>query len=217
MSAAMTFTSLKEQIRNYLERGFTELSDPSVWDAIPGFIGLSQRRLARELKTLGTIESVSSTMTVGVATYAKPDRWRQTQSMRIGTGATYDTTVEVYPRAYEYCRAYWPTQTSTDQPRFYADYNYDHWFIVPTPDEPYPYEVIYNQLPALLSDDTQTNWYTDFAPDALLYGSLMEAQPFLKNPEMMATWQGLFDRALAALNGEDQGGMNGRSINRGQN
>lgn len=213
----MTFASLQESIRQYLERGYTAASDPTVYVQIPNFIGLSERRLARELKTLGTIQVVSSVMTAGVSTYAKPDRWRQTQSIRIGTGTGNNTTVEVYPRAYEYCRSYWPTQTERSVPRFYADYQFAHWFIVPTPDEDYPYEVIYNELPALLSDDSQTNWYTEYTPDALLYGSLMEAQPFLKNPEMMATWQALFDRSMAAINGEDQGGMVGRTIDRSQN
>lgn len=217
MPAAMTYTSLQTDIRQYLERGYSAASDPTVFDQIPNFIGLTQRRLARELKTLGTIEVVNGTMTATEAVIAKPDRWRQTQSMRIGTGVGSNTTVEVFPRAYEYLRMYWPNQTTTDTPRFYADYDYGHWFIAPTPDENYPFEVIYNQLPALLSDELQTNWYTEYTPDALLYGSLMEAQPFLKNPEMMATWQGLFDRAMAALNGEDMAGMRGRAIDRKQN
>lgn len=217
MVAAMTYSSLQETIRNYLERGFTAASDPTVYTYIPFFIGLSERRLARELKTLGTIQVVSSTMTTGEPVIAKPDRWRQTVSIRVGTSTGYNTTVEITPRAYEYLRAYWPNQTTTDTPRFYADYDYGHWFVAPTPDAPYPYEVLYNQLPALLSDDTQTNWYTLYAPDALLYGSLMEALPFLKNPDMMATWTGLFDRSLAALNGEDQAGQTSRQIRREQN
>ncbi len=222
MPAAMTFASLKTDIASYLERGFTLASDPSVYEQIPAFIGLAQRRLARELKTLGTIQVVTATMTPGLATYAKPDRWRTTVSMRIGINvgeeATgYNTTREIDPRAYEYLRTYWPDQTQRDTPRFVADYNLNNWFVAPTPDAPYPYEVLYNELPALLSDDNQTNYFTEMTPDAILYASLMEAQPFLKNPDMMQTWQGLYDRSMAALNGEDMARFLSRQIRREQN
>lgn len=217
MPAAMTYASLQESIRNYLERGYSAASDPTVYANIPFFIGLAERRLARELKVLGTINVASSTMTVGEGRIAKPDRWRQVVSMHIGTGDENNTMVEVKPRAYEVARAYWPDATATAQPKYWADYDYDHWLVVPTPDEAYPYEVLYNEMPALLSDDTQENWFTQYCPDALLYGALMEAQPFLKNPEMTQTWQGLYDRSLAAINGQDQGGMTDRTIVRSQN
>ncbi len=216
MPAAMTYGSLQTDIQAYLERGASLSTDPAVYLQIPNFIGLAERRLARELKTLGTIVAVSSAMQAGVAVYDKPDRWRTTVSMHIGTGEDFNTTAEVYPRAYEYARAYWSDATVTDTPRFYADYDYQHWFIVPTPDEDYPLEILYNQLPALLSDETETNWFTSYVPDALLYASLLEAQPFLKNPDMMVTWQGFYDRALAAHNGENMARFMDRGIKRDQ-
>jgi hypothetical protein len=166
-------------------------------------VGLAERRLARELKVQGTVNVVNSTMTQGQATYSKPDRWRETVSMRVGTGAGYNTTQEIFPRAYEYLRQYWPNQTVTGTPRFYADYDYQNWFFAPTPSDDFPYELIYYELPPLLGDDVQTNWFTEYAPNALLYASLMEAAPFLKNEEIIPIWQSFYDRAIAALNGED--------------
>ena len=203
MATAMTYTSLLNDLRNYLERGATLATDPSVYLQLPSLIGLAERRLARELKIQGTVTVVSSTMTQGEATYSKPDRWRETVSIRVGTGAGYNVTQEVFPRAYEYIRQYWPNQTLTGTPRFYADYDYSHWFFAPTPNAPFPYELIYYELPPLLGDDVQTNWFTEYAPNALLYASLMEAAPFLKNEEIIPIWQGFYDRSVAALNGED--------------
>ena len=203
MATAMTYSSLLNDLRNYLERGATLATDPSVYLQLPSLIGLAERRLARELKIQGTVTVVSSTMTQGEPTYPKPDRWRETVSIRVGTGAGYNVTQEVYPRAYEYMRQYWPNQTLTGTPRFYADYDYSHWFFAPTPNAPFPYELIYYELPPLLGDDVQTNWFTEYAPNALLYASLMEAAPFLKNEEIIPIWQGFYDRAVAALNGED--------------
>ena len=203
MATAMTYSSLLNDLRNYLERGATLATDPSVYIQLPSLIGLAERRLARELKIQGTVTVVSSTMTTGEPTYPKPDRWRETVSIRVGTGAGYNVTQEVYPRAYEYMRQYWPNQTLTGTPRFYADYDYSHWFFAPTPNAPFPYELIYYELPPLLGDDVQTNWFTEYAPNALLYASLMEAAPFLKNEEIIPIWQGFYDRSVAALNGED--------------
>lgn len=203
MATAMTYTSLLNDLRNYLERGATFATDPSVYLQLPSLIGLAERRLARELKIQGTVTVVSSTMTVGEPTYPKPDRWRETVSIRVGTGAAYNTTQEVFPRAYEYMRQYWPNQTLTGTPRFYADYDYSHWFFAPTPNTAFPYEIIYYELPPLLGEDLQTNWFTEYAPNALLYASLLEAAPFLKNEEIIPIWQGFYDRSIAALNGED--------------
>ena len=203
MATAMTYTSLLNDLRNYLERGATLATDPSVYLQLPSLIGLAERRLARELKVQGLVNVVNSTMIQGQATYPKPDRWRETVSMRVGTGAGYNTTQEIFPRAYEYMRQYWPNQTLTGTPRFYADYDYQNWFFAPTPSDDFPYELIYYELPPLLGDDVQTNWFTEYAPNALLYASLMEAAPFLKNEEIIPIWQAFYDRAIAALNGED--------------
>jgi hypothetical protein len=203
MPVAMTYTSLLKDIRAYLERGATLATDPTVYEQLPNLVNLAERRLERDIKVIGTITVVSSTMIDGTAVYAKPDRWRETVSMFAGVSTGFNTRKEIYPRSYEYCRSFWPNQTSASEPRFYADYDYQHWLIVPTPDEAYPYEILYHEQPPYLDDNTQTNWFTEYAPDALLYGSLLEAQPFLKNEEMITVWDQFYNRSIAAINKED--------------
>lgn len=212
MPAAMTYNTLLDDLRVYLERGATLATDPTVYQQLPSLVTLAQRRLSRELKIQGTVTVVSSTLTIGVVAVAKPDRWRETVSMRIGTGSGYNTTKEVYPRSYEYMRVFWPNQTTTGEPRFYADYDYSNWFIAPTPDVAYPYEVIYYEQPIFLDDGNQTNWYTEYAPDALLYASLLESAPFLKNDEQIKVWESFLGRSIASLNGEDIRQIVDRSI-----
>lgn len=196
----MTFASLQTDLRRYLERGFTLADDPYVYEQLPRLINMAERRIARDLKIQGFIVAVTTPLSVGVSTYAKPNRWRETISM---TTKSDDTLTPVFTRSYEYCRNYWPDDTQTGQPQFYADYDYSHWLLVPTPDAAYDLEVLYYELPVLLDDAQQTNWLTDYAPNLLLYGALLEATPFLKNDERITTWQNYYQSAANALNTED--------------
>jgi hypothetical protein len=203
MATTMTFETLKQDVQRYLERGATYASDPVVYEQIPRLINLAERRIARELKIQGFIAVVSDTMVVGQSVYAKPDRWRDTVSINIGTGTSNANRTALFTRVYEYLRSYWPNESLTATPLFYSDYDYSHWLIAPTPDQAYPFEVLYYELPPLLDDSIQTNWLTEYAPQLLLYGALLEATPFLKNDERIGTWQQYYDRAAAMLNGED--------------
>ena len=212
MPIAMTYNSLLNDLRAYLERGATLATDPTVYEMLPMLIGMAERRLARELKIQGTVNVVTSILVVGQSVYDKPDRWRETVSMFVGTGTGNNTRSEIYPRAYEYIRSYWPNPTTTGTPRFYADYDYSHWLIAPTPSSALPMEILYYEIPPLLDDSNQTNWFTEYAPNALLYAALLEATPFLKNDERIATWEGFYNRAVAALNGEDIRQISDRGI-----
>jgi hypothetical protein len=55
-----------------------------------------------------------------------------------------------------------------------------------------------------LDSATQTNWLTQNAPNAMLFGTLKQTAPFLKDDGRLAVWSGLFDAAMAALKTEDQ-------------
>jgi hypothetical protein len=203
MATAMTFTTLKQDVQRYLERGNTLASDPIVFEQIPRLINLAERRIARELKVEGFINVVTGTLSAGQSVYAKPDRGRDTVSINIGTGTTGHDRKILFSRVYEYLRSYWPNALETDTPLFYSDYDYSHWLLAPTPDAAYPFEILYYELPPLLDESVQTNWITEYAPQLLLYGTLVEATPFLKNDERIPVWQSMYDRAAAMLNGED--------------
>ena len=200
MAYSMTYNSLLVDLRRYLERGFTLADDPYVYEQLPRLINMAERRIARDLKVQGFIVAVTTNFTNGVATYQKPDRWRDTVSITVKAN---NTMSPIFARSYEYCRNYWPNDTQTGEPEFYADYDYTHWLIVPTPNATYQAEILYYQLPELLDDTHQTNWLTEYAPNLLLYAALLEATPFLKNDERITTWQNFYQQAANALNTED--------------
>jgi hypothetical protein len=191
---AMTYDGLKADIQTYAER-----NDSPFIDQIPQFIALAENRLSSEVKPLGFLRVVSGN--INSNTLAKPVRWRRTRSFSVVAGN--GERKYLFLRSYEYCRTYAPGPAFAGTPRYYADYDYEHFYIAPNPDLVYNFELSYYERPTPLSDAVQTSWTTQYAPQLLLYASLLEAQPFLKTSERIAEFQALYDRALQALMKED--------------
>jgi len=211
MAVSMTFNSLLGDMRKYLERGTAV--DPSVFDQLPSLINLAERELANRLKILGFVRVVTDTLGVGQSVVPKPDRWRDTISINIGVGADQKRT-QIFARSYEYCRRFHPDEDVTAQPKFYADYNYFNWLFAPSANFAYPFEVNYWELPPLLDDVNQTNWTTDFAPNSLLHGALLQATPFLNNDERIPIWEKIYEKDVAILEAQDVKRIIDRNVTR---
>lgn len=125
-----------------------------------------------------------------------------------------NTRAPILPRSLEYCRFYWPNALLTDDPQFYADYDFNHWLVVPTPADALPIEIGYFQVADLLDEDHQTNWLTDNAPDLLLYACMLEAYTFLKNPDKIAFWQAMYKDAKSGFVVEDAVRVSDRTTTR---
>jgi len=195
-ASVMTYTSLVENIQSYLER-----DDTATVDKIPLFIMLAEQIIASQIKFLGNLTVNTSTMTASTSIIDKPARWHKTVSMNITVSGERQP---VLLRKYEYLREYWPNATSTGTPEFYSDYDYTHWLVAPTPDLAYTFEVLYYERIQPLDSSNQTNWFTIYAPQALLYGSLLQAMPFLKNDERMTMWKANYDQIMQTLMAEDK-------------
>jgi len=127
--------------------------------------------------------------------------------MSINNGTTMEP---VFLRKFEYLKNYWPNVNSTGLPKYYADTDYEHWYLAPTPDQAYTFEVLYYERIAPLSSTNQTNWLTQYAPNAMLYGTLLQAMPFLKN-DARAIFQQKYTEAITALKTEDVARVGDRS------
>ena len=196
MAVTMTYTSLAADVESYLER-----TDAATIAKIPTFIMLAEQVLAAEIKFLGNLTVDTSSLTAGNPVVAKPARWRKTVSLNVTVAGERRPVLE---RRYEYIRNYWPDPTETDVPLYYADYDYTHWFLGPTPASAYSFEVLYYERPQPLDSTNQTNWYTEYAPQAMLYGSLLQAMPFLKNDPRIPTWQTMYKQYVDELRVEDK-------------
>lgn len=201
MPTAVTFDSLKTLVASYVERG--SLTDEAVYDVLPTLINNAERNIQVELNVTGVRQVATASMTTGSSVLVKPELWRRTTSINFGTGVGMTKRTALLPRSYEYCRTFWPDESLTDQPLFYADYDDEHFLISPTPDADYPFELIYFAKPTLLDDTNQTNWLTENWPQLLLYATLREVAPFLKGDERIPVWEGMYVKLLSSISGDD--------------
>ena len=193
-SFVLTYDSLTSTVLQYLER-----KDVAVVAQIPTFITMCEFEIAENIKTLGQLSVANSTMEIGNPSLAKPARWRKTVSMSVNNGSKMQP---ILLRKYEYLKNYAPDPTVKGTPLYYADTDYEHWYLAPTPDIAYSFEVLFYERIAPLSTTNQTNWLTQYAPNAMLYGTLLQAMTFLKNDNRVI-FQQKFDAAMASLKAED--------------
>jgi len=188
---SMTYDSLVQDVIRYSER-----DDEAFIAQIPRLIMMTEQTIASEIKTLMQLNVVETTLDPLNPVLEKPVRWRKTTSMKING-------VPVQTRSMDYI-AMFQSESTPGQPIYYGDYDYDHWALAPIPDLNYPLQIIYYSRIQPLDPENQENLLTREAPQALLYGVLLQAQGYLKSLDKIPVWKGYYTDAITALKGEDQ-------------
>lgn len=188
---AMTYDSLVQDVIRYSER-----NDENFVNQIPRLIMMAEQAIAAEIKTLMQLNVVNTIVLANNPVLEKPARWRKTTSMKINGEP-------VMLKSMDYVSMY-QSESDPGVPIYYGDYDYDHWALAPVPDQNYPLQIIYFSRIQPLDITNQENLLTREAPQALLFGTLLQAQGYLKNQEKLAVWKSFYTEAIAALKTEDQ-------------
>jgi hypothetical protein len=193
---AMTYTSLKTDIQTWAENTGTDFTNQ-----LDTFIDNTQIRLSREIDPVGFNENVTSSMSVGDRFITLPTNIDPMLINYLNIIVSDDRKfLEIKP--IEYLQEYWPDSSLKDQPRYFANFNDTTLYVAPTPDQAYVMELGYQGRINPLSNTNTTNWYTDNASDALLYGCLSEANLFTKNMEDYNIYKQKYVESVTALNNE---------------
>ena len=192
--ALSTFTELKDAVADWLDR-----SDLTA--RIPDFITLAEARISRELRIRPMeVRSVMDT-TSGQKYFNLPGGYLQMRNIQLNTNPTAPLeyiTPEMLDRLYG--------SNTTGKPRAYTLIG-DEIQLSPIPDAAYEIEMAFYENITSLGDGTSGtvtyNWLTQNAPDILLYGSLMEAEPFIKNDERIPVWLNGYSNAIDKLQKAD--------------
>ena len=190
MSVIMTYDSLVLNIQQYMER-----TDAEFIAQIPNLIALAESSIAAELKTHMQQIVVETNLATNQTVLNKPSRWRKTVSMKVNGQP-------VLLRSQDYVSQYL-SESSGGQPLYYADYDYSNWNFAPSPNTNYPVEIIYFAEIQPLDDTNQQNLWTQVAPQAMLYGALLQAQGYLKALDKLPVWKQYYTDAVNALKKED--------------
>ena len=197
MSVIQTYDSLVLNVQQYMER-----NDPDFIAQIPNLISLAESCIAAELKTYMQLIVVETSLAQNQTVLNKPARWRKTVSMKTNG-------VPVLLRSQDYIAQYL-SESDPALPKYYADYDYSNWNFAPVPDQAYPVEIIYYAEIQPLDESNQQNLWTSIAPQAMLYGTLLQAQGYLKALDKLPVWKTYYMDSLTALKKED----NSRRVDR---
>ena len=186
-----TFSGLKTTIADYLNRD-------DLTSAIPGFITLAEAKFNRKLRVRQMVKR--ATATLDTQYFAFPSDFLQAKEFQLNTNPiTYLQYVTQNQGDYGSATNY----VANGKPLFYTIIG-TQIQVIPTPDTSYTGELTYyGKIPAL-SDSNTSNWLLAYAPDLYLYGSLVEATPYLKDDERLAVWSTLYTNSLGDIEIADQ-------------
>ena len=189
-----TYSDLQTSIGNYLARS-------DLTSQIPDFITFAENRLRRELRIRQMLKSVTTATVKADSTVELPSDFLQVRDFVVVTNP-------LTPLSYSS-----PSSLSNDPrasevgvPRSYTILAND-FQLSPIPDAVYTVKMLYFAAPAYLSASNTTNVFLTTAPDALLYASLIEAEPYLMNDARINTWGTMYDRAIGSLTKSDEEGQ----------
>ena len=191
-----TYAILKADLIDLTENNSSDFATES-----DQFIDTVELRLSRELRNCPELyKHQTASLTIGDAYITKPSDLITMISFSLLSSTSKRTAIEY--RDVSFINEYWPTRSSTGTPKFYADWNDDVFIVAPTPSAALTIEMNYRKRFTALSSSNTTSWLTANAYDLLLYGCLIEAAIYDKNPQMMQLYEKRYQEALVSVNAE---------------
>jgi hypothetical protein len=187
------YTDLQASVAGYLGRS-------DLTTQIPDFIRFAELRLGRELRTRPMLNSATAPTVANDARTALPTDFLEIRDLFIQGNPRRPLTY-MSPSAFS-------RQARADiigLPVFYTILASEFQY-APVPDAIYTLEILYYAKPTFLSSSNASNVFLANYPDALLYASLIEAEPYLINDARSQLWATLYDRAIKNISDSDQGG-----------
>jgi hypothetical protein len=186
-----SYSSLKTTIASYLARS-------DLTSVIPDFIRLAEFRLQRELRIRQMLTVAQASTTGGVSTVGIPSDFLEMRDIHVVANPVRTLSYEAPNSFYRNTRS-----TESGVPNSYTVLAADMQF-APIPDSTYVLQMLYYAKPPVLSDTNASNVFLINTPDALLYGALGEAEPYLMNDARLQVWAALYDRAINSISVADQ-------------
>lgn len=189
--ALSSYSELKSTVASYLARN-------DLTAVIPDFIRLAEERLRRDLRIRQMLVVATANTTGGDSTVGLPTDFLEMRDIHVNLNPVVQLSYKA-PNAFYSSGKSGLSGKPTDYTVLASEFQ-----LAPIPDAAYTLQMLYYAKPALLSDSNASNVFLANCPDALLYASLGEAEPYLMNDARLQTWAALYERAITAINTSDQ-------------
>jgi hypothetical protein len=191
---SFTYTTLKTAVQDYLDS-----TETSFVTNLPTFITTTEERILKSVQLDDFRKNQVGNFTASGPYLECPTDYLSPFSLAvIDSSSNYNYLLL---KQVSFIRDYTPNASTTGQPKYYAEFDNNTFIVAPTPDSTYEVELHYYYRPASLTSTTgsETTWLSENAPNAMLYGSLVEACTYLKNYESIPVYESKFQEAILGL------------------
>ena len=164
------------------------------------FIQTTEERILKNVQLPVFRKNVEGTLTQNNTYLSTPTDYLSTFSLALIDGSNNYSYLLL--KQVSFIRDYTPQQASTGKPLYYAQFDDSTFIVAPTPNSDYTVELHYYYRPNSLTTlgDSGQSWLSENAPNAMLFGSLVEGALFMKSdPQTIALYESKFQEALATL------------------
>jgi len=188
--ALSTYSELQTAVGSWLNRSDLDTN-------IPDFIALAESSFNRVLRTRNQITRATSS--VAEQFVALPSDLLELHNIQLNTSPVKRLQQVTMTKADEL-----KSSISTSGTPAYFALTGSNIELIPTPDASQTLEIVYYATITALSDTNASNWLLTSYPDIYLYGTLVQAEPYLMNDERMGTWGALLGKAIEELRVSDE-------------
>ena len=188
--AIATYSDLQVAVANWLARD-------DLTSRIPEFIALAEAMFNREFRVRAMEQRAQATTVADQVFYTWPTDFLEVRSIKVQ---------QTPPVVLSYLT---PEQVTTmdlgdgpTTPRYWSDIQAS-LRLLPSPVADLTLEIDYCQKLDIASTGDSGNWLIQRHPDVYLYGTLMQAEPYLMNDPRAQTWAQLLNAAVEQMNRED--------------
>jgi hypothetical protein len=186
--ALTNYNDLVTTVESYLARS-------DLTSIIPTFVMLAQQRISRDLRTREMLKISTTTATDG--TVELPTDFLEMREIHFQGNPPI--TLE-YQSPDKFFRN--QVTTTSGLPYYYTIIGYEFQF-APVPDSAQVLQLLYYAEPTFISSTVPSNLYLANYPDALLYATLAESEPYLMNDDRIQIWATMYDRAISNITNSD--------------
>jgi hypothetical protein len=190
--AFTNYTTFVATVANYLARS-------DLTSVIPDFVQLAQERISRDLRVQEMLKVATATTVAGDKNISFPADFLELREIHIDGTPVYTLEYQTPDKFFRNGKTH-----QSGVPTHFTMLGAEFQF-APVPDGTKTVQILYYAKPSFISASQASNVFLAYFPDALLYATLAEAEPYLMNDERVQVWASLYDRAIQNIRENDKG------------